>query len=413
MMFGEYIDYITKLGIYCKLYDKHFSLSRGDERGESKEIFIAANNYFEFKKEGSNFEKFMLQNEERMQKSQTILFNDNEFSLLDGQEEIPLPTLGELREAILKKFSKMDANDIANSQISQYEYRKIIGMQYQDTDLSQEDIKALSLYKHGLFDFINGFLRGDLSFLNERKLSQETFVRDYIPQVIDCIGRISEIQERFISTKDMTLIRRDGRVNENMEEQLEYDNFVSTSANAKSFTYALDGIKAGGFLFIKVPKGTPIIPMDIVTEKQMSLENSVSEWGGGDIGYEESEMLMPMCDIEVNNHFQASNGITMANATMVRQRNPLEIMERRLEEISDIIVQYEGQEKLEELRKRIKTIKSQSLEKHRFSEQEIGKDTISTSTMKKDEAQNRQQRDEKEIQRIQEEKEEQQGELKG
>ena len=67
----------------------------------------------------------------------------------------------------------MDADDIANSQISQYEYRKIIGMQYQDITLSQEDIKALSLYKHGLFNYINGFLRGDLSCINERKSSEE------------------------------------------------------------------------------------------------------------------------------------------------------------------------------------------------------------------------------------------------
>ena len=51
MMFGEYIDYITKLGIYCKLYDKQISLSRSDEKGENKEIFIATSNYNEFRKE--------------------------------------------------------------------------------------------------------------------------------------------------------------------------------------------------------------------------------------------------------------------------------------------------------------------------------------------------------------------------
>ena len=92
----------------------------------------------------------------------------------------------------------MDADDIANSQISQYEYRKIIGMQYQDITLSQEDIKALSLYKHGLFNYINGFLRGDLSCINERKSSEETFIRDYMSQIIECIGRISEIQKKTI-----------------------------------------------------------------------------------------------------------------------------------------------------------------------------------------------------------------------
>ena len=268
-MFGEYIDYITKLGIYCKLYNKQFSLLRNDERGKSSEIFIATNNYAEFRKQGNNFENFMMQNAERMKKSQMTLFDDNDFSLSDGEEEIPPLSLSELRIAILEKFSTMDADDIANSQISQYEYRKIIGMQYQDITLSQEDIKALSLYKHGLFDYINGFLRGDLSCINERKLSEETFIRDYMPQIIECIGRIIEIQKKYIKTKDITIIRRDARVNENIGEQLEYDNFVSTSANPRLFTYALDGIKGGGFLFIKIPKGTTVIPMDIVTEKQI------------------------------------------------------------------------------------------------------------------------------------------------
>lgn len=69
-MFGEYIDYITKLGIYCKLYNKQFSLLRNDEKGKSSEIFIATNNYSEFRKQGNNFENFMMQNAERMQKAQ-------------------------------------------------------------------------------------------------------------------------------------------------------------------------------------------------------------------------------------------------------------------------------------------------------------------------------------------------------
>jgi hypothetical protein len=34
----------------------------------------------------------------------------------------------------------------------------------------------------------------------------------------------------------------------------------------------LDGIKGGEFLFIKIPKGTPVIPMDIVTEKQWLMQ---------------------------------------------------------------------------------------------------------------------------------------------
>ena len=119
----------------------------------------------------------MMQHKERIQKIQTNLFNNNEFPLTDGQEEIPIPTLEELRKLILEKFSTMDVGDITHSQISQYEYRKIIGMQYQDMDLSSEDINALNLYKHGWFEAINGFLRGDLGFLVENKMSEETFVK--------------------------------------------------------------------------------------------------------------------------------------------------------------------------------------------------------------------------------------------
>ena len=172
----------------------------------------------------------------------------------------------------------------------------------------------------------------------------------------------------------MTLVRRDARINENMEEQLEYDNFVSTSANPRLFNYALDGIKGGGFLVIKVPKGTPVIPMDIVTEKKMSLRDSVNKLCGGDIGYEESEMLMPMCDVEINEHQQLQNGKTMANATVVKQKNPIEIMKKRIEEISSMIVQYGGQEKLEELRAKVQAIKSQYEKGSQFSKQESSKE---------------------------------------
>ena len=59
-----------------------------DERGKSSEIFNATNNYAEFKKQGNNFENFMMQNVERMKKSRMTLFDDNEFSLSDGEEEV-------------------------------------------------------------------------------------------------------------------------------------------------------------------------------------------------------------------------------------------------------------------------------------------------------------------------------------
>ena len=38
-------------------------------------------------------------------------------------------------------------------------------------------------------------------------------------------------------------------------------------------------IKPGGFLFVKVPKGTPVIPVDIIKEKEMTLNRGAkSTW---------------------------------------------------------------------------------------------------------------------------------------
>ena len=85
-------------------------------------------------------------------------------------------------------------------------------------------------------------------------------------------------------------------------------------------------------------------------------------------------MLMPMCDVEINEHQQLQNGKTMANATVVKQKNPIEIMKKRIEEISSMIVQYGGQEKLEELRAKVQAIKSQYEKGSQFSEQESSKE---------------------------------------
>lgn len=319
-----------------------------------------------------------------------VFFSNNEFSLSDGKNNIKPPTLAELEESILEKFDSMSIDDLVDTQISQYEYRKIIGIKYQNINLTQEEIQALALYKHGYFTKVNGFLRGDLKAITDiqgKTISEEELVNDELSKIIDCIGIIVELQKKFITARDMTLVRRDSRIREDMPKKLEYDNFISTSANPRLFTYKLDGIGKGGFVFIKVPKGTSVIPMDIVTEKQMKLNSSVNSFGGGDIGYEESEMLMPMCDIEVNNQILAQDGIIMVEATMLRQKDPIDIMNKRLEEMSNIIVQYGGQEKLEELKAKVEAIKSKVIAKKKFTEQEIGEATINRQTSRKDKAQ--------------------------
>lgn len=381
------------MGIYCKLYGKQFSIKRPGEQ-EGTDVYIAASNNADFVNRGEKFEEYMLQNKDRMQKRKMSFYSNNEFTLWDGESEIPAPQLQNIRKAILEKFSTMNLEDIRNSGISQYEYLKIIGMKYQNIELTPEDIEALSLYKHGMFDEINGFLRGNLEFLTERKMSEEQFVKD-MPRIIECIRRISNLQEKFVSDKDMILARTDRRINNEIAPDIEYDNFISTTANDRLFLSGLDGIKQGGYIYIKVPKGTPMIPMDIATEKNMSFFNRGKLFNGsGDIGNEESEILLPMCDLKIENHTQNQNGATIVNATMINQKDPIEIMEKRLEQMRDMIVQYGGQEKLEELRAQIQAIKSQNEKKSQFSEQEIGKATIDIPTEKKDEAKNQIQHDE-------------------
>ena len=83
---------------------------------------------------------------------------------------------------------------------------------------------------------------------------------------------------------------------------------------------------------------------------------------------------------------------------MVGLRNPIEIIERRLEEISDLVIKYGGQEKLEELRRKVQTIKTQSEVKTEFSEQEIGRGTIYVTTDKKDKVKSHIHNEELEIQ---------------
>ena len=401
--FGEYIDYITKLGIYCKLYDRQFSIQRSGEQ-EVSDIYVADRNNADFVKRGEAFEEFMMQNKEKMHKREMSYYTSNEISLFDGENEVPIPQMQDLRKAILEKFSTMNLKDIENSEISQYEYRKIIGMKYHDIELTPEDIEALSLYKHGKFDEINGFLRGNLNFLTKRKMTEEEFVKD-MPRIIEYIRRILSLQERFISDNEITLARTDKRINNEITPELEYDNFVSTTANHRLFLSGLDGIEQGGYIYINVPKGTPMIPMDITTEKEMfSFDHSRLLMGKGDIGFEESEILLPMCDLRIDNHRQNQNGKTIVNATIIRQKNPIEIMEKRLEEMQYLIIQYGGYEKFDELKSQIQAIKFQTENKAKFSEQEIGKTTINTPTMSKASAQSRTNKDENEVQQIQESK---------
>ena len=378
---AEYIDYITKLGIYCKLYDSQFSIIRTN--GQPENMFIS-NQYQDFVEKKEDFESFAMQQKDIIKQRKTTMFSDNTFFLNNGKENIEPLTLTELNEAIVSKFQDMNCEDIVKSEISQHEFRKIIGMQYQDINLTSEEIKALKVYKEGsTFKAINGFLRGDLDSIENvggRRIDKEKFIMDDLEGVVDYIIKIAQVQKKFLSTRDMTLIRRDSRINEEMESNLEYDNFVSTSANQRLFTYRLNSIGSGGFIFVKVPKGTPVIPMDIIKEKEMTLNRGAKVNGGGDIEYEESEMLMPMCDITIDEKKQAYGNV-FAYGTMTKQKDPIEIIETRLKELSELIVQYGGEEKLKRLIDKVQSVKDNEIRTQAFSEKEEKTNNVRASAI--------------------------------
>lgn len=391
---SKYVDYLNKLGIYCKLYNTRMEINRENENSEETIVEEIEAFYpvpiVVLARQKENFNNYIDENKEKFKitEHKCLCFEDNNFELIANGKKIEILTEEQLRRAILSKFSDMTFDDISDSGLSMHEYRKIIGMQYQDIELTQDEISAMNAYKHGSFAKINGFLRGDLSCLNEEQLG--AFFSNEIDRIINYSVIISQLQKRFSSKSDMKMIRTDKRNDIAGNRVLSYDNFVSTSATKKLVDYKFDGIKKGNYLYINIPKGTPIFPMDLIMEKKLQLGMRT---GRGSTDFDEAEWLLPMCELETDNTYVDKNGRIIVNSKVTRIKNPLDVILTRINDFEGDIVKYAGNEKLDELRAKVQAMKSQNIEKTKFSENEIGKATISISTIKKDEAQEKQQRD--------------------
>lgn len=397
---SKYVDYLNKLGIYCKLYNTRMEINRENENSEETIVEeIEAKSYpvpiIVLARQNENFNNYIDENKEKFKiaEHKCLCFEDNNFELIANGKKIEILTEEQLRRAILSKFSDMTFDEISDSGLSMHEYRKIIGMQYQDVELTQDEISAMNAYKHGSFDKINGFLRGDLSCLNEEQLG--AFFSNDIDRIINYSVIIAQLQKRFSSKTDMKVIRTDKRNDIAENKVLSYDNFVSTSATKKLFDYKLDGIKKGNYLYINIPKGTPIFPMDLIMEKKLQLGMIT---GRGDTDFDEAEWLLPMCELETDNTYVDKNGRTIVNSKVTRIQNPLDVILTRINDFEGDIVKYAGKEKLDELRAKVQAMKSKDIEKSAFSEQEIGKATVNISIQNKDRARNRVQIDQQEQQ---------------
>ena len=384
---AEYINYLNKLGIYCKLYNTEIKISRNDEYA-SHEIIEEISGFYPspigtLHKEKNNFDNFVETNKEKFKiiEHTSSYFTENNFKLFSNSKEIETLTEDRIEDLILNKFSNMSFEEISSSGLSMYEYRKIIGMQYKNIELTENEIEAMSAYKHMGFKKINGFLRGDLSWLNEKQLI--TFFSDEIEETIDYALTISRLQEKFALKKDTIMLRTDNRKDISENSKITYDNFVSTSAMSNLTEYKLEGISKGKYMYINVPKGTPILPTDLVMEKKTQLGMGIN---ANNTEHDEAEWLLPMCEIENDDECIDKKGRTIVNSKITKVQNPIEIILTRLKDFENEIVKCSGHNKFNELIAKVQAMKLQDTKREIFTEQEIGKSTINTITQIKDNA---------------------------
>jgi hypothetical protein len=335
---ANYVEYLTYLSIYCKLHNSKLHISRDNKHSSEKYIIEVS---FEERmkrateKYGDEWKKHL--NEFENYEDEIKTYDSNFFRVIsvenDGQE-LQLP-IEEAKKDILQQWNSMSIYDINRINLSQYEFRKIIAAQYSNVALSREECEAISLYKHGYFDKVNGFLRGDLSFLKDVG-SEEHFWIEEIPQVVEIIDKLYDCQKRLSLDRDITVLRRDNQATDIQGETLIYDNFVSTTITPQLFRYSLDGITGSGVEIITVPKGSFFFPTDICQEQMMNFEESVKPFQG-DTGYEEGEILLPMCKLKVLE--KRKNIVT---ARVEEQYDPFNIITQRAKEYKDRIIQHGG-----------------------------------------------------------------------
>jgi len=328
---AKYIDDLITVSIYAKIYNIKLYVNRNQNDGSIKNI--KCDSLYATSKNSIN------------KSEEVVMYDTNDFIIQDKDSnnlEIEY-----MKEAIVQEVSNMDLVDIEKSNLSEYEFRKVIGMTYENVELTKDELEALSLYKAGWFKKINSFLRGDISDFEKESKAEELFFKN-IKQIVKVSDLINSAQEKFVLNKDMQLMRTEGNEAILNNDEIVYNSFVSTTRTPQLFNNRLEGINQNGYMVITIPKGTHFLPMDLVREQMMNFESSIPQVSGGDAKYEEGEFLLPMCEVFIDSKGLYKDKIAV-NSSFGRELNLMDILSKRIDEYKDKIIKYNGEEKYEEL----------------------------------------------------------------
>jgi len=227
---GDYIEYLMNLSILNKLNNEKLDVIKSNNRRDCK--VLKKNNTFEKndlarEKYGTNWKEHT--DEFDFTEEKYDIYNGKIDSLQNEKGDIFSLDIEDIRIKLKEKFLDMSMNDIKNSQLSPFEVRKLIAAQYGNIKLSEEEIEAIGYYKGGMFENINKFLIGNPEINDEEK-----FFKKDLEETIRKIGLIYSAQKKFKTDRDLLLLRTDS-VEENKENGINYDNFVSTTIAPQTF----------------------------------------------------------------------------------------------------------------------------------------------------------------------------------
>lgn len=141
----------------------------------------------------------------------------------------------------------------------------------------------------------------------------------------------------------------------------------------------MEGVARVFYKIIKLPKGSSFIPTDMISEIKLEKEASTYWYKSTD----EAEYLLPMCEMETKKNVAYKNRPAKI-MEVTKQKNPAEILSKRIDEYREKIVRYLGEEKLfelEELVENIRKIDDKSKEKkvmegNTKKVEDLGKETL-------------------------------------
>lgn len=138
----------------------------------------------------------------------------------------------------------------------------------------------------------------------------------------------------------------------------------------------MEGVAIVFYKMIKLPKGSSFIPTDIISEIKLEKE---ADYGSDD----EAEYVLPMCEMETKKSGLYKNRPAKI-MEVTKQKNPAEILSKRINKYRERIVQYLGEGKLlelEELVENIRKIDDKAKEKKVIEDntkkvEDLGKETL-------------------------------------